>query len=436
MQRLVLLCALLVPSCAKLLDPFGFASTIRIEMAEPGAAAPGSQTPPPGFDSLQTVPVRDKAGRLHHCRIPRKAVGGGAGAPGASAERLLGLSGAGAEGSGDAEGSGGGWAAAAAATEEQMTAPLQALRGQCLTAQKDAWWSFQVCHWQEVRQFHPVTPAEAVGLGVAVDSSGQLRHPEMDWSLGKFVSAALGRPVSGRSAQVHSFDGGQLCDETGGGRRARVQYTCAALPAISANGGALHVVSIEEPSVCQYELLVHVPELCALPEFSAAVAAPRTDQRPRRSFREVVASYDSSCFQRSEGWWTYELCPLSQIRQYHEEQSKVVQEYVLGRFGGWTADRVRLLPAKGDQPLSGAMDFSRGTACDHGNDKIDERNVGVSRVTEVRVQCANGQGDHIHSVREVATCRYVLIFKSDRLCALPAFNVSKSDAFTIQCTPA
>ena len=39
-----------------------------------------------------------------------------------------------------------------------------------------------------------------------------------------------------------------------------------------------------------------------------------------------------SCFYRVEGWWTYEFCHRTRVRQFHQEGDKITNEYNLGLF--------------------------------------------------------------------------------------------------------
>jgi protein OS-9 len=41
---------------------------------------------------------------------------------------------------------------------------------------------------------------------------------------------------------------------------------------------------------------------------------------------------NNDCFLRHEGWWSYEFFYQAKVRQFHQEEKKIIQEFVLGVY--------------------------------------------------------------------------------------------------------
>ncbi|EQC37669.1 hypothetical protein SDRG_05256 [Saprolegnia diclina VS20] len=116
----------------------------------------------------------------------------------------------------------------------------------------NGWWSYQVCYESEVRQFHE----EADG------------SRPFDWSMGRFTEDR-----STEKEVVHHYTGGQTCDENGQARATTVKYVCCAeQPEIA-------VDTIDEPSLCEYNIRVCVPSLCAASSTPEVAAKKTAEQR-------------------------------------------------------------------------------------------------------------------------------------------------------------
>jgi hypothetical protein len=144
------------------------------------------------------------------------------------------------------------------AAEEAVFGPLS---GKCAELTQ-GFWTYEVCHGREVRQFHMDMQAKAKAQQLR--SQGKLAPNvprEPDWSLGKFdESNTQQRLVPPREAGAryftsHFFKNGQMCDETGSSRKTEVQYLCC-------DGADNAIINVEEPAQCKYRIQVCLQRAC------------------------------------------------------------------------------------------------------------------------------------------------------------------------------
>ncbi|XP_074588049.1 protein OS-9 homolog [Curcuma longa] len=152
---------------------------------------------------------------------------------------------------------------------------------------------------------------------------------------------------------------------------------------------------------------------------------------------ELIEGLKDRCFYRYEGWWTYEFCSHKHVKQLHIEDhkgdNKVVQEFVLGMFD---ADATSVLNenhsdiftvkdprSKDASQRFHAHQYTNGTMCDLTNQP---------RETEVRFVCSE-QSVVISSIKEAATCKYVVTIQCSLLCKHPMFQQETPMGHTIHC---
>eukprot|EP00218_Dolichomastix_sp_CCMP3274_P013920 CAMPEP_0170149818 /NCGR_PEP_ID=MMETSP0033_2-20121228/44262_1 /TAXON_ID=195969 /ORGANISM="Dolichomastix tenuilepis, Strain CCMP3274" /LENGTH=239 /DNA_ID=CAMNT_0010386803 /DNA_START=8 /DNA_END=724 /DNA_ORIENTATION=- len=174
---------------------------------------------------------------------------------------------------------------------------------------------------------------------------------------------------------------------------------------------------------------------CIIPPWeSDDEASTSAAKGSERSASELLEALGTTCFYRVEGWWTYELCYKKHVRQFHQEQDKVVSEYVLGQF---SAEASRLQAelvgqefteepsASGAPTRYHSQVYTNGTACDLAGDE--------PRQTEVRFACVADSANLIASIKEPATCKYTLTFVTPLLCEHSAFKQQEQLVQHIQC---
>ena len=109
-----------------------------------------------------------------------------------------------------------------------------------------------------------------------------------------------------------------------------------------------------------------------------------------------------------DGWWTYEVCPLVHVRQFHAEGE---QGFNLGRFKRSLVE---------DRGVS--LVYDSGDVCDV---------TGEMRETTVRFTCS-GTASGIQKVVETSSCAYLVDFASQELCKV--FPEQSPTLHNILCT--
>ncbi|KAI8617788.1 hypothetical protein BC830DRAFT_1111843 [Chytriomyces sp. MP71] len=167
-----------------------------------------------------------------------------------------------------------------------------------------------------------------------------------------------------------------------------------------------------------------------------------------RGINLVHKMWSGKCGSLINGWWHYEVCPASHVRQFHprtpeEEQKypKKKQDYFLGKrdpspkAAYQHADIVEV-ELNGHIHTYLSMHYDDGTGCDI----LDN----APRKSEVQFHCNPGQpGDYIQFTRETASCQYLIQVNSATLCQDEAFrprpiagpNGAVADANLILCEP-
>ena len=280
---------------------------------------------------------------------------------------------------------------------------LAALDGQCAKLSQ-GWWTYEWCHRRYVRQFH--------AQGSKIDP---------DWSLGGYSRTVVKGDLDMKNAPADPalardvFDQqGQICHETNTLRQTNVTFKCCEPD--KRRRHRTYLVSVDETSLCNYEVVVCSPSLCTQPE----------PQKRNASAQELLKALDGTCLQRHEGWWSFELCYGTHARQFHVEtveasdgrkKAKVAAEFSLG-------DRMEkrrkpsasdVVVVEGDEPRV-EVTYEGGTACD-----VDVEGDGVvkKRSTTARLVC--GETNALVSIVEDRTCHYLFKVTTPVLCGHAAF---------------
>lgn len=127
------------------------------------------------------------------------------------------------------------------------------------------YWTMEFCFQKEVTQFHV--------------ESAKSRNRDPSYSLGTFTTTREIKADSEMSFHIpgslgarryveQKFENGQKCDETGNSRSSTAILICCVNYHHSLGPiNTMFLATIREPALCQYELVVCIPELCPIPGF-------------------------------------------------------------------------------------------------------------------------------------------------------------------------
>ena len=85
-----------------------------------------------------------------------------------------------------------------------------------------------------------------------------------------------------------------------------------------------------------------------------------------------------NCHRKTVGWWTYEVCPLSHVKQFHAENSKVLSNFDLGFINTEKTWNLTKASSFGSQKSVSFL-YDHGTKCDLN---------GMPRETVVNFSCS------------------------------------------------
>jgi protein OS-9 len=152
--------------------------------------------------------------------------------------------------------------------------------------------------------------------------------------------------------------------------------------------------------------------------------------------RELLQGMDGNqCLFYSTGWWTYSFCYKSQVRQFHAlapgagggrvwppQEDPTTPSYILGRFD---PQKSKDAASAKDSSMTELAELQTraetsylvqrlegGTACDL---------TGQDRKIEVQFHCNPQLTDRIGWIKETATCSYLMVVYTPRLCNDVAF---------------
>ncbi|EXJ77849.1 hypothetical protein A1O3_09008 [Capronia epimyces CBS 606.96] len=215
----------------------------------------------------------------------------------------------------------------------------------------------------------------------------------------------------------------------------------------------------DSPGTYELILLHGYPHLCFIPE---AKVSKRNDTAPEPSATDREKELDravsrasellqgmasNQCLYYSTGWWTYSFCHDAQVTQFHAlppgtngrvwppQEDPTTPSYVLGKFNhpGSKGSSPRAKPDRSPstEVRSKAetnylvQQLEGGTPCDL---------TGIDRKVEIQFHCNPQLTDRIGWIKETATCSYLMIIYTPRLCNDVTFQPPKeSRVHSLKC---
>ncbi|MCJ1472625.1 hypothetical protein MMC13_001274 [Lambiella insularis] len=223
----------------------------------------------------------------------------------------------------------------------------------------------------------------------------------------------------------------------------------------SANADGFTADSPEIPQSYEYMVLDSSPYLCSIPQVSevprnkTSAANSKADEEKELARAvnrgwELLKDLEGHCMYFVSGWWSYSFCYNTDVKQFHQLppgrggvpvfppiEDQQVPSYVLGKFQtrqsqdssverrqigsnkdeSTTNSDLTQLQTKGDMRYL-VQKLNGGTTCDL---------TGKERKIEVQFHCHPQSTDRIGWIKEVATCAYLMVIYTPRLCNDVAF---------------
>ena len=307
---------------------------------------------------------------------------------------------------------------------------LQQIAGVCAEFPL-GWWTYRWCHKKQVTQFHKDADGsvgKTTSIGIFDPKLTKVVEPPSKPVEGEVVGATL----------TYFFTKGNAkgCSDAEVGRTTTVTLSCCGDPGSPPQGGGgIKMSSFKEPEPCKYEFRLCSTFLC---ERSGRAAAQRA-----KTVHQLLKPLENVCMQKHEGWWTYEFCYRQHVRQVHlqavankngKRETKVVSEYVLGKFDGrkeTAGNEVEgpesIVPSLEDPARKAfAQDYSQGHKCGI---------TGQTRSTRVYFVCKPGtKTTFLVSVKEERTCHYVMVVNAPVLCEHSLFQVTADSSRELVCS--
>ncbi|KAI9206627.1 uncharacterized protein BJ171DRAFT_597295 [Polychytrium aggregatum] len=168
--------------------------------------------------------------------------------------------------------------------------------------------------------------------------------------------------------------------------------------------------------------------LCRLPKID--LDAPQDDlvedeDAMIESGLQLLSPLSDKCITSPRGWWVYEFCFNSKVRQFHPvpeaEQAKIVNDENNNFLGKFVASKLHPAPTTN---LVEAIDHEgrtiRALRQRYGDGSICKL-TGQPRTIDVEFHCANYES-HISTISEPSSCHYHMVIVTHHLCKNPFFR--------------
>jgi hypothetical protein len=327
----------------------------------------------------------------------------------------------------------------------------------------EGYWTYEVCPFDAVNQFH--------FEGGERSPLFNLGHYDPEGSRALSYSLSKRRWYSPKEEEamrpfvyVQRFTGGS------GGRLTTVQFRClpdefAGKKKIKSTKAEFKSVKEEEP--LEYDVIVRTSLVCKESlDRLAGISKPANALSPSVTSSSdplfqallLLQAFEKQCIFHHSGWWSYKICYMENLIQYHAEQQQkkltdaevksgakpqfetvTTVEYSLGAWQlpqHWTEYEVtdtaltsvfHLHNDSSPEDSYLSLKYSGGTKCDL---------TGQARSTELRLKCnEESNTPRVLSIQETATCQYITVMETNLLCSHPAFKIQHPETLQIRCAP-
>ncbi|KAK9465293.1 glucosidase II beta subunit-like protein-domain-containing protein [Lipomyces arxii] len=180
--------------------------------------------------------------------------------------------------------------------------------------------------------------------------------------------------------------------------------------------------------LCEIPVLEPVSAMNASQKEISRTEEEKELMRARASGWDLLEPLNGTCLYYIAGWWTYSFCHKVGVKQFHQlapqngatlyppKEDPQSESYTLGRMR--TDDKAE--DAIGEETSvqsAGEMRYlvqkvGGGSVCDL---------TGRERRIEIQFHCNQNSNDKIAWIKEVTTCRYLMVIHTPRLCLDAAF---------------
>ncbi|KAL2444885.1 Protein OS-9-like protein [Exophiala dermatitidis] len=193
-----------------------------------------------------------------------------------------------------------------------------------------------------------------------------------------------------------------------------------------------------------YPHICHIPEPRVsagndtTPEHSAVDREKELDRAVSRASQLLQEMASNQCLYYSTGWWTYSFCYNGQVTQFHAlppgtngrlwppQEDPTTPSYVLGKFN---SDGSEGSPSEGHADRSPSTEVRSKAETNYLVQRLDGGTkcdlTGNDRKVEVQFHCNPQVTDRIAWIKETATCSYLMIIYTPRLCNDVTFQPPK-----------
>ncbi|RMZ87036.1 hypothetical protein DV736_g5738, partial [Chaetothyriales sp. CBS 134916] len=156
--------------------------------------------------------------------------------------------------------------------------------------------------------------------------------------------------------------------------------------------------------------------------------------RAEHKGRELLQGMEGNqCLFYTTGWWTYSFCYKAQVRQFHAlspsaaggrvwppQEDPTTPSYVLGKF-----DSNQAQDSSSESSITDVTELQSKAETNYLVQRLHGGTIcaltGMDRQVEVQFHCNPQLTDRIGWIKETATCSYLMVIYTPRLCSDVAF---------------